>query len=58
MSRRKGYAEAEHEAFVRRKKREHRKQTLIAVAVIAMFGSLVTMIYIGLWMWANGYMGV
>lgn len=56
MMRRKGYAEAEHEAFVQRKKREHRKQTLIAVAVITMFSGLITMIYIGLWMWANGMM--
>lgn len=56
MTRRKGYMEAEYEAVIKRKKREHRKQTLVAVSVIGMFTGLLYFIFLGLWIWANGGM--
>ena len=56
MSRRIGYAEREYYAIIRRKKREHRKQTAMAVGVISAFAGLVTILYVGLWAWANGGM--
>lgn len=56
MSRRRGYAEMKYEAIIKRKKKEHRKQTLVAVAVIGMFSGLLYLIFLGLWIWANGGM--
>lgn len=56
MRRRIGYAERQYAEVVARKKREKRRQTLIAVGVIGMFGTLITFIYYGLYLWANGGM--
>lgn len=56
MNRRKGYAEVECEAVIRRKKTEQRKQTAMAAGVIGAFAGLITLLYVGLWAWANGGM--
>lgn len=54
--RRIGYAEREYAAVMARKKKEARKQTAMAVVVIGAFAGLVTILYVGLWAWANGGM--
>ena len=56
MNRRIGYAEREYAMVMARKKKEQRKQTAMAVGVIGAFAGLVTLLYVGLWMWANGGM--
>lgn len=55
--RRKGYAEREYEAIIRRKKKESTKQKLFVAGALAIFGGLIAVLYWGIWMWANGYIG-
>ena len=57
MSRRKGYAEVNHEAVMRRKKKDIRRQKATVFGACAIFGGLIVWIYWLLWMWANGYIG-
>lgn len=57
MTRRKGYAEMEHEREMRYQ--HHRKvvRRCEAAAVIVAFCGVAAVFYYALWMWANGYIG-